>query len=111
VPRIFFLPRAPGYIATLAGPFIGLGCGYLLVSSLRVKDVGIRHATEATTAVRNISPMLLMMIFSFPRSACPEFSTETPLLVVEADANPSRGHHPAMPVRKLPSQLRRWVVK
>ena len=53
------------YIAALAGPFIGLGCGYLLVSSLRVKDVGIRHATEATTAVRNIAPMLLMMIFPF----------------------------------------------
>ena len=53
------------YIAALAGPFIGLGCGYLLVSLLRVKDVGIRHATEATTAVRNISPMLLMMIFPF----------------------------------------------
>ena len=53
------------YIAALAGPFIGLGCGYLLVSSLRVKDVGIRHATEVTTAVRNISPMLLMMIFPF----------------------------------------------
>ena len=27
------------YIAAFAGPFIGLGCGYLLVSSLRVKDV------------------------------------------------------------------------
>jgi BASS family bile acid:Na+ symporter len=53
------------YVAALAGPFIGLGCGYLLVSSLRVKDVGIRHATEATTAVRNIAPMLLMMIFPF----------------------------------------------
>ncbi len=53
------------YIAAVAGPFIGLGCGYLLVSILRVKDVGIRHATEATTAVRNISPMLLMMIFPF----------------------------------------------
>ena len=53
------------YIAALAGPFIGLGCGYLLVSSLRVKDVRIRHATEATTAVRNIAPMLLMMIFPF----------------------------------------------
>jgi BASS family bile acid:Na+ symporter len=53
------------YIAALAGPFIGLGCGYLLVSSLRVKDMGIRHATEATTAVRNIAPMLLMMIFPF----------------------------------------------
>ena len=52
------------YIAALAGPFIGLGCGYLLVSSLRVKDVGIRHAAEATTAVRNIAPMLLMMIYS-----------------------------------------------
>ena len=51
------------YIAALAGPFIGLGCGYLLVSSLRVKDVGIRHAAEATTAVRNIAPMLLMMIY------------------------------------------------
>ena len=51
------------YIAALAGPFIGLGCGYLLVSSLRVKDVAIRHAAEATTAVRNIAPMLLMMIY------------------------------------------------
>jgi BASS family bile acid:Na+ symporter len=53
------------YIAAIAGPFIGLGCGYLLVSSLRVKDIGIRHATEVTTAVRNIAPMLLMMIFPF----------------------------------------------
>jgi BASS family bile acid:Na+ symporter len=53
------------YIAAIAGPFIGLGCGYLLVSSLRVKDVRIRHATEVTTAVRNIAPMLLMMIFPF----------------------------------------------
>src|SRR6476661_5255011 len=33
------------YIAALAGPFIGLGCGYLIVSSLRITDVGIRHAT------------------------------------------------------------------
>jgi BASS family bile acid:Na+ symporter len=53
------------YIAALAGPFIGLGCGYLLVSILRVKEVGIRHATETTTAIRNIAPMLLMMIFPF----------------------------------------------
>ena len=53
------------YIAALAGPFIGLGCGYLLVASLRVKDPGIRHATETTTAVRNIAPMLMMMIFPF----------------------------------------------
>ncbi len=53
------------YIAALAGPFIGLGCGYLLVSGLRVKDVGIRHAAETTTAVRNIAPMLLMMIYPF----------------------------------------------
>ena len=53
------------YIAALAGPFIGLGCGYLLVSGLRVKDAGIRHAAESTTAVRNIAPMLLMMIFPF----------------------------------------------
>ncbi len=53
------------YIAALAGPFIGLGCGYLLVSGLRVKEVGIRHAAEVTTAVRNIAPMLLMMIFPF----------------------------------------------
>ena len=55
-----------GHIAAIAGPFIGLGCGgYLLVSSLRVKNAGIRHATELTTAVRNIAPMLLMMIFPF----------------------------------------------
>ena len=53
------------YIAAIAGPFIGLGCGYLLVSGLRVKDLGIRHAAEVTTAVRNIAPMLLMMIFPF----------------------------------------------
>jgi bile acid:Na+ symporter, BASS family len=53
------------YIAAIAGPFIGLGCAYLLVSGLRVKDVGIRHAVEVTTAVRNIAPMLLMMIFPF----------------------------------------------
>jgi BASS family bile acid:Na+ symporter len=53
------------YIAAFAGPAIGLGCGYLLVSSLRVKDVGIRHATETTTAIRNIAPMLLMMIYPF----------------------------------------------
>ena len=53
------------YIAAIAGPFIGLGCGYLLVAGLRVKDVGIRHATEVTTAIRNIAPMLLMMIFPF----------------------------------------------
>lgn len=52
-------------IAAIAGPFIGLGCGYLLGSSLRVKDVGIRHAIEVTTAIRNIAPMLLMMIFTF----------------------------------------------
>ncbi len=53
------------YLAAFAGPFIGLGCGFLLVSGLRVKDVAIRHATESTTAVRNIAPMLLMMIFPF----------------------------------------------
>ena len=53
------------YIAALAGPFVGLGCGYLLVSGLRVKDLGVRHATEITTAMRNIAPMLLMMIFPF----------------------------------------------
>lgn len=53
------------YIAAIAGPFIGLGCAYLLVFFLRVKDVGIRHAVEVTTAVRNIAPMLLMMIFPF----------------------------------------------
>jgi BASS family bile acid:Na+ symporter len=53
------------YLAALAGPFIGLGCGYLLVSGLRVKDVGVRHAAEVTTAVRNIAPMLLMMIYPF----------------------------------------------
>jgi bile acid:Na+ symporter, BASS family len=53
------------YIAAFAGPFIGLGCGYLLVSSLRVKDVRISHAIETTTAIRNIAPMLLMMIYPF----------------------------------------------
>ena len=41
------------YIAALAGPFnTTSGVATYLVSSLRVKDVGIRHATEATTAVR-----------------------------------------------------------
>lgn len=53
------------YLAAIAGPFIGLGCAYLLVTMLRVHDVGIRHATEITTAIRNISPMLLVMIIPF----------------------------------------------
>ncbi|MCO5301233.1 MAG: bile acid:sodium symporter [Candidatus Nanopelagicales bacterium] len=53
------------YIAAFAGPFIGLGSGYLLVSGLRVKDLAVRHAAETTTAIRNIAPMLLMMIFPF----------------------------------------------
>jgi BASS family bile acid:Na+ symporter len=53
------------YLAAIAGPFIGLGCGYLLVTGVRVKDVAVRHAGEITTAVRNIAPMLLMMIFPF----------------------------------------------
>jgi bile acid:Na+ symporter, BASS family len=53
------------YIAALVGPFIGLGCGYILVSAVRFKDVDMRHATETTTAIRNIGPMLLMMIFPF----------------------------------------------
>lgn len=53
------------YIAAIAGPFIGIGCGYLLVSGLRVKELSVRHSAEITTAVRNIAPMLLMMIFPF----------------------------------------------
>src|SRR4029078_8698537 len=66
------------YIAAFAGPFIGLGCGYLLVSSLRVKDVGIRHATEVTTAVRNIAPMLLTIISPF--GAAPLATVSIPIL-------------------------------
>jgi BASS family bile acid:Na+ symporter len=42
----------------------GVGCGYLLVCGLRVKELAVRHAAEIT-AVRNIAPMLLMMIFPF----------------------------------------------
>jgi BASS family bile acid:Na+ symporter len=53
------------YVAAIARPFIGLGCVYLLVSGLRAKDVGTRHATEISRAIRNIMPMLLMMIFPF----------------------------------------------
>ena len=53
------------YIGAFAGPVIGLGCGYLLVTGLRFQDVRIRHAAQLTTAVRNIAPMLLMMIFPF----------------------------------------------
>ncbi len=56
---------AKSYVAAIAGPFIGLGCGYLLVSGLRVKDLAVRHAAETTTAIRNVAPMLLMMIFPF----------------------------------------------
>ena len=52
-------------IAAFAGPFIGLGCGYLLVSGLRVKDVGVRHATEVDHGGPELAPMLLMMIFPF----------------------------------------------
>jgi BASS family bile acid:Na+ symporter len=57
------------YIAAVAGPFIGLGCAYLLVSIVRVKDVGVRHAAEITTTIRNIAPMLLVTIF--PLAAYP----------------------------------------
>ena len=53
------------YLAAIAGPFIGLGCAFLLVTILRVHEVGIRHATEITTAIRNIAPMLLVMIIPF----------------------------------------------
>lgn len=53
------------YLAAIADPFIGLGCGFLLVTILRVKDVRIRHATETTTAIRNIAAMLLVVIFPF----------------------------------------------
>ncbi len=53
------------YLAAIAGPFIGLGSAYLLVTILRVHDVSIRHATEITTAIRNIAPMLLVMIIPF----------------------------------------------
>ncbi len=53
------------YLAAIAGPFIGLGCAYLLLTILRIHDVGIRHATAITTAIRNIAPMLLVMIIPF----------------------------------------------
>ena len=53
------------YIAAVADPFIGLLCGYLLVSILRIKDVRIRHAAEITTSIRNIMAMLLVVIFPF----------------------------------------------
>ncbi len=53
------------YLAAIADPFIGLGCGFLLVTILRVKDRRIRHATETTTAIRNIAAMLLVVIFPF----------------------------------------------
>jgi bile acid:Na+ symporter, BASS family len=53
------------YLAAIADPFIGLGCGYLLVTILRVKDRRVRHATETTTAIRNIAAMLLVVIFPF----------------------------------------------
>lgn len=53
------------YLAAVAGPFIGLGIAYLLVTILRIHDVGIRHAAEITTAIRNIAPMLLITIFPF----------------------------------------------
>ena len=66
------------YLAAVAGPFIGLGCGYLLVSLLRITDVGIRHATEITTAIRNIGPMLLVMIF--PYGAYPLVSVSITIL-------------------------------
>lgn len=51
------------YLAAIADPFIGLGCGLLLVSILRVKDKRVRHATETTTAIRNIAAMLMVVIF------------------------------------------------
>ncbi len=66
------------YLAAIAGPFIGLGCGYLLVTILRIHDVGIRHAAEITTAIRNIGPMLLVMIF--PLSAYPLVNVSVTIL-------------------------------
>ena len=53
------------YIAAFAGPFIGIGCGYLLVSSLRVKDVAIRHATVAIRRYATSVRCFLMMIYPF----------------------------------------------
>ncbi len=105
------------YIAALAGPFIGLGCGYLLVSILRVEDVGIRHAAEATTAIRNIAPMLLMMSLSLwgrpvghgrdhdpqPRrhhgrsALCPDVEARC------VTSGHSRNHHPASKLRPAPT--------
>lgn len=101
------------YIAAFAGPFIGLGCGYLLVSVLRVKDVRIRHATETTTAVRNIAPMLLMMIFPF--GADPLITVSITILntvglvivllfvlMWRRAAEPSEAHAPGPPTQALP---------
>lgn len=51
------------YLAALAIPVLGLLCGYLLVSILRIKDSGTRHAAEITTGQRGVSAGLLMCLF------------------------------------------------
>ena len=51
------------YIAALAFPFIAILCGYILVSLLRIKDLGTRHACEITTGQRNLSASILVAIF------------------------------------------------
>jgi BASS family bile acid:Na+ symporter len=66
------------YIAAIADPFIGLGCGFVLVTILRIKDVRVRHATETTTAIRNIMAMLLVVIF--PLAAYPVVNVATTAL-------------------------------
>ena len=50
-------------VAAIAFPLIGVACGYLLVSILRVEDVGSRHACEITTGQRNVTACILTAIF------------------------------------------------
>jgi bile acid:Na+ symporter, BASS family len=53
------------YLAALIAPFVGLGCAYLIVAILRVRNVGTRHAVAISTTVRSISGSILVCTITF----------------------------------------------
>jgi BASS family bile acid:Na+ symporter len=53
------------YMAAIAVPLLGLACAYVLVTILRMKDEGTRHACEITTGMRSLPIVILMILFPF----------------------------------------------
>jgi BASS family bile acid:Na+ symporter len=53
------------YVAAIAVPLLGLVCAYALVTILRLKDAGTRHACEITTGMRSLPIVILMILFPF----------------------------------------------